>query len=114
MATGKRPSPSIVIVQEKTDTITIKQKQKRGPGTWSTEQEKELINLFQKGTSVETLAEKYKRNPKAVKMKLKRLGLNVVASKVEMTGESGRVTDLLSLEEGLKSLWHNSPMPSAS
>jgi len=71
-----------MIVKEKNDTNTIKQR--RGPGTWSRNEEKELVNLFRKGTSVEALAERYRRNPRAVRAKLERLGLNLAASKLEV------------------------------
>jgi hypothetical protein len=83
MATGKRPSN--VEVEKKTATSTTKKR--RGYKSWTTVQERELLKLFDGGRSIEALAEKYRSNPKAIQMKLKRLGLNVVASKAEMTGQ---------------------------
>ncbi len=91
---------SIVIVQEKNDTNTIKQR--RGPGTWSHAEEKDLIKLFEKGTSIEALAERYRRNPRAIRAKLERLGLNIAASKLEVSGQLELPKELPSLEEVLK------------
>lgn len=73
---SEEKSSSIEIEQEKTRSNSIKQKQKRGPGTWSRAQEKELVSLLQKGMSIEALAQKFKRSPKAVVTKLSCLGLN--------------------------------------
>lgn len=91
---------SIVFVQEKTETKTIKPK--RGPGTWSRTEEQELLKLAQQGASIEALAEKYKRSPEAIKKKLQRLGLNVVAGKLDLTGVLEIPQELPSLEEVLK------------
>jgi hypothetical protein len=91
---------STVTVQEKNDTVTVKRH--RGPGAWSRNEEKELVNLFRKGTSLEALAERYRRNPRAVRAKLERLGLNIAASKLEVSGGLELPKELPSLEEVLK------------
>ena len=69
---------------------------------WTTQQEQELIRLFQKETSIETLAEKYRRTPRAIRTKLKRLGLDLAAHKIEVTGPFEIPEELPSLEEVLK------------
>lgn len=75
------------------------------PKTWSTEQEKELVSLFQRRRmSIEALAKKYNRSPAAVKKKLKRLGIDVLASKLELTGPLKIPKELPSLEEVLLKL----------
>jgi len=68
---------------------------------WRAEEEQELIRLWRQGTSVEALAEKYKRTPDAIKMKLKRLGVDIVAAKAQITGPLEIPKELPSLEEVL-------------
>jgi len=68
---------------------------------WRAEEEQELLRLWREGTSVEALAEKYKRTPDAIKMKLKRLGVDIVAAKIEITGPLEIPKELPSLEEVL-------------
>jgi hypothetical protein len=71
---------------------------------WRVEEEQELIRLWREGTSVEALAEKYKRTPDAVKMKLKRLGVDIVAAKIEITGNLDIPKELPSLKDVLRLL----------
>jgi transposase-like protein len=69
---------------------------------WSAQEEQELLEAYKQGASVEALAQKYKRSPEAIKMKLKRLGLDVVAAKLDITGQLNIPNELPSLEEVLK------------
>jgi transposase-like protein len=69
---------------------------------WSAQEEQELLEAYKQGVSVEALAQKYRRSPEAVKMKLKRLGLDVVAAKLDITGQLNIPNELPSLEEVLK------------
>ena len=72
---------------------------------WSRDDEKQLVKLFtKKRMSIDALAHKFNRKPKAVENKLRRLGLNIVATKLEMSGELPISDDLPSLEEVLKIL----------
>jgi len=90
-----------VTVPQKTKTETVKQKH-AGPGAWTREQEKELVKLFNEGASIEALAKRYRRSPAAIKKKLQRLGLDVLAAKAEITGQLEIPKQLPSLEEVLK------------
>jgi transposase-like protein len=69
---------------------------------WSAQEEQELVEAYKQGASVEALAQKYRRSPEAIKMKLKRLGLDVVAAKLDITGQLNIPNELPSLEEVLK------------
>ena len=69
---------------------------------WRAEEEQELLRLWREGTSIEALAQKYKRTPDAIKMKLKRLGVDIVAAKAQITGPLEIPKELPSLEEVLK------------
>jgi transposase-like protein len=69
---------------------------------WSAQEEQELLEAYKQGASVEALAQKYRRSPEAIKMKLKRLGLDVVAAKLDITGQLNIPNELPSLEEVLK------------
>jgi hypothetical protein len=69
---------------------------------WTAREEQELLEAYKQGISVEALAQKYRRSPDAVKMKLKRLGLDVVAAKLDITGQLKIPDELPSLEEVLK------------
>lgn len=69
---------------------------------WRAEEEQELLRLWREGTSVEALAEKYKRTPDAIKMKLKRLGVDIVAAKIEITGPLEIPKELPSLKDVLR------------
>jgi len=93
-------SGSTVTEKEKNNTVTVKRH--AGPGAWPRGQEKELVNLFRKGTSLEALAHKYRRSPAAIRQKLERLGLNVMATKLEVSGQLEFPKELPSLEEVLK------------
>ena len=74
------------------------------PRTWSRKQEQELVRLATKDAppSIDALAAKFKRSPAAIRKKLKRLGINVVASKMEVTAHLDIPEELPSLEEVLK------------
>ena len=48
------------------------------------------------------MAKKYKRSPRAVKVKLERLGLNLAATRLEVSGDLKMPKELPSLEEVLK------------
>jgi len=91
---------STVTVSKKIKTETVKRR--AGPGAWSRDQEREIIQLFDKGTSIEALAKRYRRSPAAIKKKLQRLGLNIIATKLETSGQLEIPKDLPSLEEVLK------------
>lgn len=73
-----------------------------GNRQWRAEEERELLELFRKGTSIEALAEKYGRTQDAIKMKLKRLGVDIVAAKIEITGPLELPKELPSLKEVLR------------
>ncbi len=90
-----------VSVPKKTGTVTVKHS---GPGAWSRIEEKELAALARNGLSLEALAKKYQRSPKAIRLKLQRLGLNMAATKLEVSGDLKIPKDLPSLEEVLKIL----------
>ena len=73
-----------------------------GPGAWTRQQEKELLQLFEEGYSIEALAERFGKSPAAVKKKLQRLGVDIVAAKIQITGPLEIPKELPSLEEVLK------------
>ncbi len=84
---------------KKIGTVTVKHS---SPSAWSRTQEKELIDLARNGTSLEALAKKYKRSPKAIRLKLERLGLNIVATRLAVSGALKIPEELPSLEDVLK------------
>jgi len=84
---------------KKTGAVTVK---RPSPGAWSRPEENELVALVRKGTSIDALAKKYKRSPRAVRLKLERLGLNLAATKLEVSGDLKIPKELPSLEEVLK------------
>lgn len=70
---------------------------------WTTKEEKTLVDLFTKQhLSIKALAAKFNRRPKTIENKLRRLGLNVAAAKIEISGELEMPKDLPSLEQVLK------------
>jgi len=73
--------------------------------TWKTTEEKELIDEFKKAgctpSAIPVLAKRFNRSPDAVREKLKRLGLNVVGAKLELTTTFEIPKILPSLEEVL-------------
>lgn len=73
-----------------------------GNRQWRPEEEQELLRLFREGASIEALAEKYGRTQDAIKMKLKRLGVDIVAAKIEITGPLELPKELPSLKEVLR------------
>ena len=102
MSNQKENECSTVTVAKKASTVTVKQKKGRGSGAWSTRQEQELIQLFREGASVEALAQKFKRTPRTVAMKLGRLGLDVAAAKIDVSGQLDIPEEPPSLEDVLK------------
>lgn len=70
--------------------------------SWTVEEERELIELYRQGLSVEALAAKYGRSEDAVRMKLKRLGVASADETVQVTGSLEVPAELPSLEEVLK------------
>ena len=74
------------------------------PRTWTRKQEQELVQLVTQDAppSIDALATKFKRTPAAIKKKLERLGINVVASKLEITAQLDIPKELPSLEAVLK------------
>ena len=78
------PLVATVTVSKNLGTDTVKH---AGPGAWTRQTEKELVKLFQQGTSLEALAQKYERSPRAIRLKLQRLGVNVAASKLNVTAD---------------------------
>ena len=75
---------------------------------WTVEQEKRLINEFKKAEGnpvvIPKMAREFGRSEEAVQKKLKRLGLNVVGAKVDLTTTIESIKELPSLEEVLKIL----------
>jgi len=73
--------------------------------TWKPEEEKRLIEEFRKAgcsrEAISQLAKEFNRSPNAVREKLKRLGLNVVGAKLELTTTFEIPKILPSLEEVL-------------
>ena len=69
---------------------------------WPKKLESEVVTLWQQGVSIQALAQKYKRSPAAIKKKLQRLGLDVVASRFDVAGHLEIPKELPSLEEVLK------------
>jgi hypothetical protein len=84
-----------------TDSPFTSSRKGAGPGAWTRQQEKELLKLFEEGYSIEALAEKFGKSPAAVKKKLQRLGVDIVAAKIEITGPLEIPKELPSLEEVL-------------
>ena len=74
------------------------------PAKWTRKQEQELIRLVTQDAppSIDALAAKFNRSPAAIRKKVKRLGLNVVASKLKITAQLDIPEELPSLEEVLK------------
>lgn len=74
--------------------------------TWKPNEEKELIAEFKQAggspTVIPRLAKRFDRSPEAIGKKLRRLGLNVVGAKIEVTTTIERAKDLPSLEDVLK------------
>lgn len=97
---GPSGNGSTVTVTEKSGTVTVKKH--AGPGAWTLEEEHELVKLFQRGASLEALAEKFQRSPRAIRLKLQRLGVNLAASKLDVTADLPVPEELPSLEEVLK------------
>ncbi len=72
---------------------------------WTRDEECELVRLFlDERIGLDALAVKFKRRRKAVENKLRRLGLNLAATKLEVSGDLKIPKDLPSLEEVLKIL----------
>jgi len=76
---------------------------------WTREEEKQLIELFQPGLSVEDIAERMKKSPDAIVKKRERLGLEVVVAAIPQktpTTTSARETWFnANLEVGLGNGW---------
>ena len=74
------------------------------PAKWTRKQEQELIRLVTQDAppSIEALAAKFKRSPAAIRKKVKRLGINVIASKLKITAQLDIPEELPSLEAVLK------------
>lgn len=72
---------------------------------WMPEEEKRLIEEFKKAgcsrEAIPLLAKEFNRSPEAIREKLKRLGLNVVGAKIEVTTTFELPEVLPSLEEVL-------------
>jgi hypothetical protein len=72
---------------------------------WAVKDEKLLQELVKKGQTVEVIAARLKKTPDAVKKKINRLGLEVVASRAPRTTTSVESPeDLPSVEQVLKEL----------
>lgn len=69
---------------------------------WTKEEVKELVQLVRARSSVEELAERFNRSPKAIRSKIKRVGLDLAASKMKVTGSLEVPKKLPSLEDVLK------------
>lgn len=69
---------------------------------WTNEEVKELVQLVRARSSVEELAERFNRSPKAIRSKIKRVGLDLAASKMKVTGSLEVPKKLPSLEDVLK------------
>jgi hypothetical protein len=44
---------------------------------WQVEEERELIDMVEQGKTLEELARHFKRSPEAIRMKIRRLGLDL-------------------------------------
>ncbi len=72
---------------------------------WSRKEEAKLLELWKKGiTDPEVLAKEFDRTPRAIEMKLKRLGVVVVQKFSRTTTTAIKSKDLLTHEEALKIL----------
>ena len=72
---------------------------------WSREEEAKLLELYKKGvTDPNVLAKELGRKPRAVEMKLQRMGVVVVEKKLHTTTTVSLAEDLLTHEQALKVL----------
>jgi len=74
---------------------------------WSRRNEKRLREMVEEGASVEALAEAFNREPDAIRMKLKRLGLKVVVQKFQKSRTTTSALlpgDILTHEQALRIL----------